>query len=301
MKKATSVIFLLFKSIMILGCLFTSSACKSIRNQPVDNAMGKPVHIKVSTFNIRYNANADVESGNGWDIRKKPVADLIKRHGFEIVGTQEGDKNQLADLQQLMPEFAITSYPYGGKGDLHNCAILYKKGRFELVDQGVFWLSETPNEPSIGWDATDRRICNWAKFKEKKSGKEFYYFNVHFYWRLEIAKRESGPLMVKMMKEIAGESPVICVGDFNSEAQTPQIKAVKSYLKDAFEATEQPRKGIVNTNLGGGNFLGPATNRIDYIFISNHIKVKDYEVFSDRYNTDRYPSDHLPVAANIMF
>ncbi|MCT1525619.1 endonuclease/exonuclease/phosphatase family protein [Sphingobacterium hotanense] len=288
---------ILFSFSFLLVLVFSSFSVSSVSRE----SKAKKTRIKVSAYNIRYNANADVKGGNGWDIRKKPLAELIEKHGFEIVGTQEGDKQQMSDLRTLLPAFEQVSYPYGGKGDLHTAAILYKKDRFEVLDQGVFWLSETPDEPSMGWDATDRRICSWAKFKEKKSGKTFYFFNVHFYWRLEVAKRESGPLMVRKIKEIAGDAPAVCVGDFNSTSETSQILAMKASMQDAYDATETTRKGIEDTNLGGGNFLGPAKGRIDYIFVSKNIRVKDYEVYSDRYNGDRYPSDHLPLASTIEF
>ncbi|WP_312137952.1 endonuclease/exonuclease/phosphatase family protein [Sphingobacterium sp.] len=288
---------ILFSFSFLLVLVFSSFSVSSVSRE----SKAKKTRIKVSAYNIRYNANADVKGGNGWDIRKKPVAELIEKHGFEIVGTQEGDKQQMSDLRTLLPAFEQVSYPYGGKGDLHTAAILYKKDRFEVLDQGVFWLSETPDEPSMGWDATDRRICSWAKFKEKKSGKTFYFFNVHFYWRLEVAKRESGPLMVRKIKEIAGDAPAVCVGDFNSTSETSQILAMKASMQDAYDATETTRKGIEDTNLGGGNFLGPAKGRIDYIFVSKNVRVKDYEVYSDRYNGDRYPSDHLPLASTIEF
>src|SRR5690606_7802490 len=99
------------------------------------------------------------------------------------------------------------AHPYGGTGDLHNVAILYNPDKFVLLESDVFWLSETPNVPSTGWDASDRRVCQWAKFKEKNTGKVFYYFNAHFYWRKHTAKQESGPLVVSKIKEIAGELP----------------------------------------------------------------------------------------------
>lgn len=288
---------ILFSFSFLLVLVFSSFSVSPVSRE----SMAKKTRIKVSAYNIRYNANADVKGGNGWDIRKKPLAELIEKHGFEIVGTQEGDKQQMSDLRTLLPAFEQVSYPYGGKGDLHTAAILYKKDRFEVLDQDVFWLSETPDEPSMGWDATDRRICSWVKFKEKKSGKIFYFFNVHFYWRLEVAKRESGPLMVRKIKEIAGDAPAVCVGDFNSTSETSQILAMKASMQDAYDATETTRKGIEYTNLGGVNFLGPAKGRIDYIFVSKNIRVKDYEVYSDRYNGDRYPSDHLPLASTIEF
>src|SRR5690606_19046133 len=136
------------------------------------------------------------------------------------------------DLKELLPAFDIVAHPYGGKGDLHNAAILYKKDRFELLDSGVFWLSETPEVRSIGWDASDHRVCNWGKFREKFSGKEFFFFNTHFYWRKEIARKESGPLMAIKIKEIAGDSPTIITGDFNSRPETSQIAAIKEVVND---------------------------------------------------------------------
>ncbi|MGV3763189.1 endonuclease/exonuclease/phosphatase family protein [Parapedobacter sp.] len=252
---------------------------------------------RAATFNIRYNADADKASGNGWDLRKGPVSEVILTHQFDVVGTQEGDAGQLADLKALLPGFDFTAYPYGGKGDLHNCATFYRTALFEVLDSGVFWLSETPDEPSIGWDATDRRICQWTKFEVKETGEEFFFFNAHFYWRLEEAKRESGPLIVQKVKEIAGDAPVICVGDFNSTVETPQIQAVKSLLGDAYDRTKTPRQGVENTNMGGGVFQGTPKNRIDYIFLTSHFEVEDYQVLSDVYNGDHYPSDHLPVTS----
>lgn len=256
---------------------------------------------KAATYNIRYDAAADTESGNGWEIRKKPVVELMQKHGFDIVGTQEGDAGQLADVLELMPGYAVTAYPYGGKGDLHNAAIFYRKDLFEPLDQGVFWLSETPEQQSIGWDASDPRICQWVHLRDQRNGKEFYFFNAHFYWRNKEAKAQSGPLIARKVSEIAGDRPAFLVGDFNSTAETDQVRAIAQVLDDAFDKTQIEPKGPEDTNLGGGNFIGPPKGRIDYIFVSPQIQVRDYEVYADRYGSNRYPSDHLPVACQVAF
>ncbi|WP_353195659.1 endonuclease/exonuclease/phosphatase family protein [Parapedobacter defluvii] len=256
---------------------------------------------RAATYNIRYDADADKQSGNGWDVRKGALSGVIRNHQFDVFGTQEGHANQLADLKGMLPGFDYVGYPYGGKGDLHNCATFYRTALFEVLDSGVFWFSETPDEPSIGWDATDRRICNWTKFKVKETGKEFFFFNVHFYWRLEVAKRESGPVLVRKVKEIAGEAPAICVGDFNSTVETSQIKAIKTLLHDAYDRSKTPPQGVENTNLGGGIFQGEPKNRIDYIFLTPHFEVENYKVISDVYNDNHYPSDHLPVTSLLTF
>lgn len=262
--------------------------------KPADDAK-----FRVAAYNIRYAAEMDEESGNGWDIRKGPLTALIERHEFDLFGTQEGRGHQMDDLKRMLPAFEQILHPYGGN-DHHNLGILYKKDLFEPMDTGVFWLSETPDTASIGWDASDRRICQWAKFRHKASGKEFFFFNTHFYWRKEIARRQSGPLIAAKIKEIAGDTPAMITGDFNSRPETPQVKDILDVLNDAYDVTESPRKGVEGTGFKGGVFQGPPGGRIDYIFVSPQVRVLDYEVLSDVYNGDRYPSDHLPVTSTIV-
>lgn len=256
--------------------------------------------MRVSSYNIRYDSPQDVETGNGWGERKPYVAKVIMDHDFDIVGTQEGDSIQLADMKDLLPDYDYVSHPYGGKNhDLHSCAIFYKKAKYDILDEGVFWFSETPNEASIGWDATDRRICYWAKFKDLKTDVEFYFFTAHFYWRMHLAKEHSGPLMIQKVREIAGDAPVISTGDYNSLPDASQIQAILTGLKDAYEVTETPPVGPESTNLGGGVFQGEPDGRIDYIFVSDHFRVMSYATLTDMYRDDRYPSDHLPIVSEL--
>lgn len=255
--------------------------------------------MRVATFNIRYRAEADAQTGDDWDNRKASVAELILAQDFDIVGTQEGDQGQIDDLLALMPDYDCTAHPYGGKGDLHTCATFYKRDKYELLDSGVFWYSETPDQLSIGWDASDTRICSWGKFRDKASGKRFVLFNSHFYWRKVVARANSGAVLIDKVKKIAGDLPAICTGDFNSTDDTPQVKDIRSLLNDAYMVTATPPEGPVGTDLGGGNFLGPERKRIDYIFTSDNITVYDYTVITDKRSNDHYPSDHLPIVCNI--
>lgn len=257
---------------------------------------------RVASYNIRYQSKDDVISGNTWEVRKQPLAELIKKHKFDLVGTQEGDAAQIEELKHLLPGFDYVHHPYGGKTHvLHNCATFYRTSLFTVLDKGVFWFSETPDQPSIGWDATDRRICYWTKFRTKRTGQEFFTFNLHFYWQFKQAKEESGPLLVKKIKEIAKDAPVIAMGDFNSTVNTPQIQAIKKILSDAYEITKSKPQGGPNTNLGGGNFQGEPKDRIDYIFLSQHFSVKKFQTLSDKYGDNRYPSDHLPISSLLSF
>jgi len=253
--------------------------------------------LRVASYNLRMDTRSD--SLNAWPYRKENVKALIKYHDIDIVGTQEGFLHQLQDICEL------TEYAYFGAGRDdgktagEHSAVFYKKNRFEVLESGDFWLSETPNVPGKGWDATCcNRICSWAKLKERNTGKIFYLFNVHFDHQGRVARRESGKLMVAKMKEIAGNNPVICTGDFNSTPETEQIQLLSTYLNDTRAVSQLPPYGPEGTFTRG--FANPiGAGRIDYIFVSKGIKVLKYASITD--NDGRYyPSDHIPVMADIM-
>ena len=248
--------------------------------------------IVAATYNIRMNNPND--GVNAWPNRKETVKALVSYHEFDIYGIQEGFIRQINDLCEV-DGFAYTGHGReDGKEAGEHSAILYKTDRFQLLDSGDFWLRENPDEPGLGWDATCcNRICSWGKFRDKETSKEFFFFNVHFDHQGVLARVESGKLMVKKIKEIAGNAPVFCVGDLNSTPETEQIATMQTLLSDSRKVTETPPYGPVGT-FNGFKFDSPLTNLIDYIFVSKKITVLKYGVLTD--NVDRrYPSDHLPV------
>jgi len=168
-----------------------------------------------------------------------------------------------------------------------------------MLVTGNFWLSETPDVPTIGWDSRlNKRICSWARFKDLKTKKEFYFFSVHFDNLGAVARVESGKLMVKKIPEIAGNMPVICVGDFNSGPESEQIKTMQTILNDVHNISETPPYGPEGTT-NGFKFDAKMTGRIDYIFVSKKIKVLKYGVLTDSYE-QKYPSDHQPIMSKIV-
>lgn len=256
----------------------------------------KDNEIKVASYNIRLDTPKD--SLNAWPLRKENVKALIQYHGFDLIGIQEAFHHQLLGLVE-MPGFAYfgAGRDDGRRAGEHS-AILYKKDRFSIVKSGNFWLSETPEVPGKGWDATCcNRICSWAEFKDKQSGKNFYVFNAHFDHQGSVARRESGKLMVEKMKAIAKNVPVICMGDFNSTPETEQIKTISSFLNDTFLISKMPPYGPVGT-FNSFEFTASMKDRIDYIFVSKDFDVSKYAVLTDA-KDQRYPSDHLPVVVNV--
>ncbi|MDR0796389.1 MAG: endonuclease/exonuclease/phosphatase family protein [Tannerella sp.] len=277
------------KKIFLFGwiALIVCAACER-REAPV---------LRVSSYNIRMDTQAD--SLNAWQYRKDNVNALIRYHDFDVFGTQEGFYHQLQDILR-MPEYAYigAGRDDGGSAGEHS-AIFYKKDRFEVLEKGDFWLSETPGVPGKGWDATCcNRICSWGKFKDIKSGKTFFFFNVHFDHQGVVARQESGKLMVAKMKEITGSFPVICVGDFNSAPETEQIVLLSDYLNDSKIISQAPPYGPEGTT--NRRFANPLSlRRIDYIFVSDGIEVRKYASLTDN-NGLFYPSDHIPVIAELI-
>lgn len=254
--------------------------------------------INIATYNLRLNTSSD--GINAWPNRKEWVKSLIKYHDFDIFGTQEGFYEQLTDILELSEYSYIGGGRDDGKKAGEHSAIIYKKDKFLLLDSGNFWLSETPDVPGKGWDATCcNRICSWAKFKDKTSKKQFYFFNVHFDHQGVIARRESGKLMVKKMQEIAKNSTIICTGDFNSTPETDQIISISNYLQDSFLHSINKPYGPTGT-FNGFKIDAPLKDRIDYIFTTKDIQINKYAALNDNFEL-RYPSDHLPVVISINF
>lgn len=193
----------------------------------------KPLVMNVSSYNLRMDTSSD--SLNSWSYRKDDLNSLITYHDFDIFGTQEGFYHQLQDILRLNSYNYIGAGRDDGKQSGEHSAIFYKKDKFEVLESGNFWLSETPEIPGKGWDATCcNRICSWGKFKDIKNNKVFYFFNVHFDHQGKIAREESGKLMVEKMKSIAGDYPIIATGDFNSTEETPQIKIISEFINDTY-------------------------------------------------------------------
>lgn len=252
----------------------------------------KNTPITVATYNLRYNTSND--GINAWPNRKEMVKGLISFHEFDIFGTQEGLRMQLDDIAELQNFAFLGGGRDDGKQAGEHSAIFYRKDRFKVLKSGDFWLSETPDVPGKGWDAKCcNRICSWAKFKDLKTKKDFYFFSVHFDHQGVEARRQSGKLMVKKIQEIAKDAPVICVGDFNSTPDTEQIKEMQTILNDAQKVSATPPYGPEGT-FNAFKFDAPMKTRIDYIFVDKKISVLKYGVLTDS-KEQRYPSDHQPV------
>ena len=265
------------------------------------------IHISLSaqdfiagTFNIRYQNPSD--SGNLWTQRAPQVIALVRFHQFDIFGTQEGLINQLNDMQKGLPEYSF--YGVGrddGKTQGEHSAIFFKKERFKLLKNGDFWLSETPDQPSKGWDATCcNRIASWVYLQDLDTKKKFYFFNVHYDHQGMQARKESSKLMLRKIKEIARKEPVILTGDFNGDhaSEWYQTLANSDLLKDTYKEVEHPYAN--NASFNGFKQQSDRKEIIDHVFVTDNFKVNKWGILTDTYH-GKFPSDHFPILVELTY
>ena len=252
----------------------------------------------VMSYNIRFLTENDGE--NSWSYRKDHLTNQLKFYEPDIFGVQEAVYEQLQHF-----EAQLEDYKYIGvgrdKGDNQGefSAIFYDAEQFKVLEEDTFWLSNTPEKPSKGWDAALPRICTWALFEHKSTGEKFYVFNTHFDHMGEKAREESAKLIAEKIDSINTKNlPVILMGDLNLEPKTAAIQFLSEKMNDSKEVAEKVAFGPEGT-FNGYRFNEPVTRRIDYIFTDkDNFRVLKYAVLSDSKDL-KYPSDHLPVLVEL--
>jgi endonuclease/exonuclease/phosphatase family metal-dependent hydrolase len=264
----------------------------------------EPAAVRVMSFNLRYGTANDGE--NRWENRRDFLVETVAAFDPDLLGTQETlafQKEYLTEHLQGYTAFGIGRERGDDSGEM--TAILYRTARFEKVDGGHFWLSETPDVVgSQSWDTSLPRMVSWLKLKDMQADGEpvLWMFNTHFDHRGEQARRESATLLRRKIAEITSGERTIVTGDFNAaEGSVP--------YQNLFAAGEDGRPLLIDTwravhperQQNEGTFSGfdierVGANRIDWIGCT-----RDWEIVSagiDRTSRDgRTPSDHLPVTA----
>lgn len=273
----------------------------SLQAQKATKQKGDKCALNIATFNLRMDTSSD--GVNAWPNRKEMVKGLVRFHDFDIFGTQEGFKHMLDGIAELSEYAYIGVGREDGKDAGEHSSIFYKKNKFDLLDKGNFWFSETPAVPGKGWDATCcNRICSWGKFKEKKSGKVFFVFNSHFDHQGVVARRESSKLLLAQIKKIAGNGAVVfATGDFNADPESEPIKTIAAdgLLLDSYNLSKQPPYGSVGT-FNGFKLDADLASRIDFIWVTKGVTVEKYGVLNDMPYA-KFPSDHYPVMIKATF
>lgn len=256
--------------------------------------------MRVMSYNIRYD-NPD-DGINSWPNRSHHVVHLIEEvYKPDLIGMQEALLHQLEELNDALEQY---SWVGAGRSDGHRAGefspIFYNREKFELMQTNTFWLSETPDIPgSLSWDAAITRVVTWAKFREHGNGREFILFNTHFDHMGNESRKESAVLLLESAKRISGDFPAVITGDLNVTEKSEVYDILQSdpAVKDARYASLKGHKGPT-ASFNNWIELREPESRIDYIFVKSDIEVVSHQIADDRYE-ERFPSDHLPVVADI--
>ena len=252
-----------------------------------------------ATYNIRNANKGDSIAGNGWGQRYPYIAQQIQFNGFDIFGTQEGKYHQLEDLKAAMP-----NYDYIGVGRDDGAqkgeyaAIFYRTDKFELLDHGDFWLSTITDRPNKGWDAALPRICSWGKFRDKKSGYTFLFYNLHMDHRGVQARAESAKLILKKIQELPDKLPVILTGDFNVDQNNESYALLDNsgIMRDSYQIAEF--RYAPNGTISGFHPDRKTESRIDHLFLTKEFVVKKYGILTDTYRSERTEKEKAEQNSN---
>jgi len=260
--------------------------------------------VELISYNIRMNTSGDGE--HAWPHRKADVVNLLRFHRADIFCVQEALPGQMDDLSTAFPDFHYEGIGRDdGKREGEFSAVFYKRERFKKLDGGTFWLSETPDKCSYGWDAACRRVCSWVELEDKTGGQNMFVFNTHFDHKGLEARKNSARLILDKIAHISAgapgepQSPVVLCGDFNLPPDSEPIKLIQELLRDAFWASELPPHGSVAT-YHGFTYDDSPRERIDYVFVSEGLRVSRYAALTDSRNRVFF-SDHLPVLVTLDY
>ena len=292
--------------------------------------------IRVLSYNVRYDNRHD--GHDAWYARRDGVGDLVRFHRPDVAAFQEPLPGQREDLRDRLAEYAVVGRGRDPGGDGEGCPIGVRRDRWRVTDDGTFWLSETPGEPSTGWDATHPRIATWVRIHPRASpespvapaDRSFLVVNTHFDHMGSRARCESARLLAERIPELAaetggsgdaeadgtdvddgnGRSPVVLVGDLNCTAGSEPHRILIGERSANGGESPPATPGLRDAAAAADVRHGPATSitdfarlidgrRIDHVFVSPGMGVEAFATLADRDDRGRYPSDHLPVLARL--
>lgn len=271
-----------------------AAACA--RPAPTTPERVEPPELVVMSFNVRYGAADD--GLDAWSLRCEALAQRITDAAPDVLGVQEALDFQIAFLEQRLPgHVRVGQGREGGLAGEHASLFLARE-RFELLEHGDFWLSDTPERvASVGWDAALTRMCSWARVVDRASGAELTVWNTHFDHRGELARERSAQLLATRVAARAGAQLVM--GDFNATEDSAPLRALRSAgLTDAYRALHPDARAAGTFHAFRGGSDGA---RIDYILFSAHLSAARSEILSAPSASGRWPSDHHPVVASLRW
>ena len=262
--------------------------------------------VRLASYNIQYDAVGD--SVAAWAVRRDIVRNLLDSCGFDIFGSQEPMTYQVEDIVEMCPQYAWIGESTDSVADpskRHHNPVFYRRDRFTVLVCGAFWYADTPERRySRGWDSGYIRMCNWVKFRDRRSGKVFFVFNSHFDHIGREAPLRSAEMLPSRVRAIAGNAPAFCLGDYNVDQHSEVYRIIvdSGVLEDSYVRAPE-RTGDGYPSYTAYRHITEAVEdarRIDCIFVTAPVRVLRWTLV--RYHEEgRYGSDHLPVCIDAVW
>ena len=282
MRKLTLII-----AAVLMVLPFKSSAQKQTRDYD----------LKVMSYNIRMGVAKD--GTNSWEYRYPATAMMLKDQMPDVFGVQEAFNFQIKFIEENFTDY--DSFGVGrdnGKSEGEFMSIFWNKKTVKMIKGGTFWLSETPEKPSMGWDAACKRTATWALMKDKNTGKLFYFVNTHLDHKGAEARRKGLELIVSRIDEINPKGyPMILTGDFNIKPDNEALVGLEQRMQSARKIAPKTDNNATFNNWGKAK----SDMVIDYIYVSGFSACPEYHTIMEKYGTWKYVSDHYPIYAKLIF
>ena len=253
--------------------------------------------LPVMSFNVRYGTAKDGDFV--WENRKDAACAMILDKHPAVFGVQEALDFQLTYFEEHCPGYRYVGV--GREDGLHegeHMAVFYDSNRIELLKWGTYWLSETPFQPSMGWDAACRRTATWTLLKDKATDRPFYFVNTHLDHVGKEARRRGLLLLVERIGAMNPEGyPMILTGDMNVYPDDPCLNELRTLMQDSRETAP------ITDNDQTWHDWGKVTGNppIDYVFYAGFKGCDKFEVVREPYEGIAYVSDHYPVMATLRY
>lgn len=249
------------------------------------------------SFNIRYGSAPD--GVNAWPNRRDRLLARILGISPDLLGIQEcRTDGQLNDVLAGLPAYACFGVQRGGGSEAASemAPILYRRDRFELLDSGAFWLSETPDVPgSLSWGAALPRTLTWALLNAR--GGRIWFGNTHFDHEGEEARLRAAGLVSAYLQERPGPEVRVLTGDFNTGKDTEPYRVLTGVLADTFRRGTDAESPAEGTFHGFGTTDPPAA--IDWVLASPSLRIAGAWV--DSQPGPHFLSDHYAVVVEADF
>ncbi len=256
-----------------------------------------PKELKVMSYNIRYGGAKD--GTNSWNMRCPATIEMLRDIKPDVFGVQEAMDYQVKFIDEYTKEYKNVGVGRdNGKHEGEHMSIFWNKKTVSLLKWGTFWLSETPEVPSKGWDAVCRRTATWALMKDKKTGKKFYFVNTHLDHKGVEAQKNGLMLIIERIAKINPEGyPMVLTGDFNIKPDNRNLKELDKIM----HSTRKIALKTDNHNTFNGWGKAKKDNVIDFIYVSGFSSCPEYRTVTDKYADKAFVSDHYPIISRLIF